>query len=121
VLKIRPEVAQELERRCGAGFLARLLDRLYRVHPEFVASMDDSAALKWIAAAVRSASSHGFEFEADVMAFVDLTLRLGPSFENQPESAWAREILDNPDLTDPEKIEEIRCKLEPEIESGLPG
>jgi hypothetical protein len=102
-------------------FAVRVLDRLSRVHPEFVAPMDDESVLQWVRDAIRNAMSNGFEYEAEVIAFVDLSVRFGLSFENHPGNKWTKEILDDTDLTNPEKLEEIRRRVEPEIETGVPG
>jgi hypothetical protein len=121
VFKIRPELVEQFESSFVDKFAARVLDRLYTVHPEFVSPMSHEGALEWVRSAIRNAMSNGFEYESEVIVFVDFCVRLGLSFENLPGNEWAKKILDNPDLTNPEKLEEVRSKIEPEIQTGLPG
>jgi len=119
MFQIRPEQLKELSQVPMDSFKQRVLEHLTSVYPEFVAAMEDAAVLQWIDSATRRAISYGIEYEPEVVGYIELTVELGQAFEMLPGNDWARDILLDEDLTDIEKIEELRAVVDPDIEDEL--
>jgi hypothetical protein len=116
VLRISAEQYQRLSEMARQDFRRRAFQHLIRVHPEFVAARDDHAVLEWIDETTQRARLYDIDHEAEVVGFIELTIRHGRRFDLDPEKRWARDILSNGDLTDAEKIDELRLATEGELE-----
>lgn len=64
---------------------------------------------------LRAAHKYHFSTEADAMAFIDIDFRLEGALSAEEIPQWAREIIENPELTTEHKIFMLRdayCTIE---------
>lgn len=106
-MQIRAEQMQVFLDRQRTELVDSLVAELAPRAPEASAAPADASALTQVVrAAVERAIASGITLGADIRRFVDFRLRLGPGFGEDPESP-ARAILDDPELTGTEKINEL--------------
>jgi len=82
--------------------------------------MDEPTAFDWVRQAINNAISNGFEHLEEVEGFVEVSVRLGLGFERRPDNEWAMEILGNPEIVPPEKIDRLRQHIEPALNFDRP-
>ena len=111
MLTIRPQQMRLFRPELERVFMERVADWVEQKHPG--PEVADRAALeRRVFAAFRRARGYSMQSRRDLARFVDLDMRLGPSFEMRPENAWMKAILSQPSLSPPTKIHRIECRLE---------
>jgi hypothetical protein len=97
--EMRVELAGRLARRGEERFPDRMLGR---------APAEVRAEARRLAAAARE---RGLVSEQEVTEFYDLSMELGPGFEQGPTGAWAREILKQRGRSPRERLEALRTRV----------
>lgn len=102
VLVIRKEQLEAFRRSLADDLLRRVATDLRRACPLETASLTGDALRTLIEAGRERAREFEIVAEADLRRYLEFTLRTG--FEDQPETAWAVEILRRRDLEPHEKL-----------------
>ncbi len=100
-----------LAERARRDFEARLLDSIVSRYPEKVMSLKRAALQTRLSEAVGRAVAYGFDWEADVAAFVLLTFELGEHFDSDNNYSWVRPILEDRQQPGAARIEAIEDGL----------
>lgn len=103
MLRIRrsqQEVFREAER---ADFERRARVHLRRFFPDLCAPLADTELQVIIRRGIDRAGSYGVVGERDVTLYLNLILTLGHDFDRDPTLPWARAILVDPELPEPER------------------
>ena len=111
MLVIRTEQMRALDDSTVSTFIARLRAHC-RVHAAAeVGPMTDAQFDELARYAVRRAAAHGLSSEAGVCMYLHVMLRCGRDFDQDPQCAWANEILADRYAGDPLKAEYLldRC------------
>lgn len=97
VLVIRNAQMQALARPQLEAFTRRMVDHVRRVFSERAAPMTDEQIRSQVQDGIERAEAYGIRREADVALFIDILFGIGPDFDDRPECAWIRTILENRD------------------------
>lgn len=74
-------------------FFELLVPQLHDRFPTHLHHMDDTATLHLIKTSANKGKSYGFEATCHTYYFIDLSIRLGASFDKDPQLPWAQEML----------------------------
>lgn len=91
---IRDDQLETLSKSKREDFIERLMKHFAVIWPKDVAALGGQYRA-FIESAVTAADGHGLNTEDTVARFVNLWFVWGKAFEEEPEHAWAREILDD--------------------------
>lgn len=86
-----------------ADFERRAMVHLRRFFPSVCASLADPELLDITRRGIERAASYGVVGERDVTLYLNLMMTLGQDFDRDPGLAWARAILVDPELPEPER------------------
>ena len=86
MLQLQPEQLALFSRLARERFLDDEVQRLRRLRPAEAARANDAALLAFVERALERAQPYGIVGVSDVQRFIELTLRLGPAFED--ETRW---------------------------------
>ena len=117
VLKIRAEQMAVFEKVMRRRFEDRMVAHIARTFPDRYHEMLDAKGgnapvRQFVWDGVKRAGAYGITTEGNVQMFLDLLLGLGADFDARSDTAWTREALDPPDLTEDEKMGIIRRELD---------
>jgi len=93
----------------------RLLRRFRLLRPAEFARLGEARMRKLIQDGTATALRHGIETERDIAGFIDLSLRIGPQFEEALKSVAARKILDDRTLSGALKLQLLHLRLTGEL------
>ena len=82
-------------------FHLELLEHVKAHFPSATRERSDEALLEHIREALDRAARHGLSTEKDLYRFVNVSMVLGPRFDEEESTAWAREYLSDSFVTDP--------------------
>ena len=111
MIRLRPAQLEAFREEARAGLAERLARRGEQIWPERTADRPRAevrAEAERLAAAARE---RGLVSEEDVTRFYDLSLELGPGFEEGPAGTWAREILKQRAVPPRERLERLRARV----------
>jgi hypothetical protein len=111
VIRFRPEQLEAFREEMRAELAARLARRGEERFPEKALGRtpeDLRAEARRLAAVARE---RGLVSEEEVTLFYDLSLELGPGFEQGPAGAWAREILKERGRSPRERLEKLNARV----------
>ncbi|MBK8597330.1 MAG: hypothetical protein IPN83_17445 [Holophagales bacterium] len=111
MIRFRPEHLEAFREEARARLADRLARRGEERFPEKTlgrAPVELRAEAGRLAAVARE---RGLVSEEEVTLFFDLSLELGPGFEQGPAGAWAREILKERALSARERLEKLRARV----------
>src|SRR4051812_16934791 len=104
MLTIRHEQMKAL----SDAFRAQLQDQLVRhvreTLPESYAKAGEAGTRENVRYAMRQAGRYGIQTNSGVAAFTKVMFIYGPGFESNPAYDWARSALQNPALSESERI-----------------
>jgi hypothetical protein len=101
MFRIRREQFEALSRTLRKSFEDRMVVHLRKFFPELCTSLGEDATRARISEGIRRAKAYRIVAERDVCRYIDLTFALGPDFDRDEALPWARQILNDPGLTDP--------------------
>ncbi len=111
MIRFRPEQLEAFREEMRAELAARLARRGEERFPEKALGRtpeDLRAEARRLAAVARE---RGLVSEEEVTLFYDLSLELGPGFEQGPAGAWAREILKERGRSPRERLEKLNARV----------
>lgn len=85
------------------GFVERLCAALREQFPQELAAYAASALRRQVGETLQRARGYGLESEADCSRYLNLAVTCGWAFDEQPDNAWMRNYLTDPDITLPGK------------------
>lgn len=112
MLIIRKEQWEEFSRYMGDQFVDELMKYLLRKFPQ----KTEGELSLLIQGGIGTAQKYGITLEADVVRFLECMLTYGPRFDTDADTAWAGEILNNPELLGREKAKRLLQHLEMDTE-----
>ena len=89
-------------------FYHRALTYLREEFPTKTNNIADEVLKKEILDGLVRALNYGLESQEDAMAFVDLEWRFVKNFDTNPETSWAKDVLEDDDFDAKMKIETLR-------------
>lgn len=84
-------------------FGRRVAVHLRRFFPTACRALGEEGLSELIQDGVAQATCHGLHRERDVTLYLNLMMLLGRGFERDPAFVWARSILTDPTLPEPER------------------
>ncbi len=76
------------------AFSVRMMRHVRRVFPQATSVMTDDEVRGLVRDGIERSRAYGIRRETDVALFIDLLLGIGTDFDDRPECAWIRTILD---------------------------
>ena len=90
------------------AFEERMVKMVGRLFPEKVRVLEPEQLRELIRSAIDRGKRYGIVMTGDLETFIGLIFRFPTfNFEDEPESAWTREILEDETLTPEEKLDRI--------------
>jgi hypothetical protein len=108
MLVIRKAQMDTLDAYSRQAFLRRLLQHVMSDLPQRAAELGAEGAQRLVEASVAKGVDYGISSEDDLQGFVDLTVELGPDFEERDDMQWARQVLEKDSLSGHAKLELIQ-------------
>jgi hypothetical protein len=109
---IRREQMETLRIHVVAQYVEQAVRRIRAQFPATCAALGPDGTEALVKDGVARAERHGIEENREVDRFIDLMLRLAPTFDELPAFAWARAILDTGDLDERAKLDLIYASRE---------
>ena len=106
MLKIREEQMAVFAAYERSQFEKNIAARLREDYPDEAGEADEAELLSFVAAQIAKAGDYGITRSTDVEIYVDRAAYYGANWD--AELDWAKDILTNPDLDGPARIEDIR-------------
>lgn len=101
-MQIRKEQMDVLGRHMEAVFVTRTVDHVRRFFPEPCRALGEDGTRETVVYGVERAATHGFTAQSDVSKYIDVMFAYGRDFDQSPALPWARHILADPALNNPE-------------------
>ena len=92
----------QLRTLAADAFERWLVQHVNRCFPGHVRSLGANELLRALKRR-RERAARYFSADPGIITFVDLTCVFGETFDENPELPWAREILTNPKISEPER------------------
>lgn len=118
MLRIRPQQMDALAAASRQRFEARLLEHCRRCWSSQVAADGDDATRARIARAIERAGELGFDGQAEVAGYLDLTYVWGEDFDRRDDLPWVKEILARTTLSPSVRMRQLEMRTERELEAG---
>jgi len=99
---------EALRQEVRAEFIRRTQTVIREAIPDFLAGLDDAAALKRVESSVVKAESHGMSTERQIRDFIALQAVAGEDFDGNPRFAAAREALSDVTLSAGDRLTHAR-------------
>ncbi len=107
MLSIRREQLEALGLGRREAFIDRLVEKLRQHWTTECAALDDAALRQRVGDVMDRAARYGLRAEVDVARYVNITMALGPTFDEDPRYPWARAILEEEAFTPGKKVERL--------------
>lgn len=117
MLTIRKEQMEVLGQEMREDYIRATLRNLVELFPDVPAVRDEALMRDLIEFGIARAEEYGITRSREVSLFIFLVQDLGRDFEKRPENVWIDELLQDPDLEEPEKMDLIYARLE--LAAGL--
>lgn len=82
-------------------YVKRTVVHLNESFPEKCEAMGEVKVRETVQYGIQRSASYGIITEGDVRRYIDLMLRFGPDFDQDPKLPWAASILNNKALINP--------------------
>jgi hypothetical protein len=96
-----------LEQAARRNFEDRVVDYLSKQLPDVCAKVDEATLRESIQKGIQHASRYGITNEYDVARYIELRHLFFQDFDTVFDVAWAKEILENPDMDSHPKMNEL--------------
>jgi hypothetical protein len=110
MLTIRREQLDVLAQTRREAFIDRLVAQLRKHWTSECEALESDALHERVGDAIDRAAKYELRAEVDVARYVNVTLALGPAFDEDPCYPWARAILEEEAFTASKKVERL-CAL----------
>lgn len=107
MLRLNPNLVEQLSHRMISDFEERLARRLRAVFVEATSKCDEPELRRFIRSATMKASTFGIVSEWDVMRYVQNALLFGLRLEHHPNSSEVAQVLQDHDVDGGEKMDRI--------------
>jgi len=121
MLVIRREQMEILSACMLKGFEDRIVGYLAKRFPDACAAKDEPAPRESLRKGIEHASRHGITTEYDVARYIELMYCLSEDFETSPETFWVSAILENPELSPSEKMDQLYAQADRELHHLSPN
>ena len=111
MIRLRPEQLEAFRTEARDELAARLARRGAERFPEKALGRTPEELRAEAGRVAASARERGLVSEKDVTGFYDLSMELGPGFEQGPVGTWAREILKERGRSPRERMEMLRARV----------
>ncbi len=88
-------------------FEGEMAVHLHEFFPDLCAAMNRDDLAVFVQTTIDKALAYGIERERDVCKFLNVSMVFGKNFDERPEFSWSRDILADPLLVGPEKIDRL--------------
>ena len=102
VLRVRPEHFEASDQRDFEMFKDEAVEQLKCHFPEQYARQGLDKTRDLVEQGIEQAKTYGIDTEPDIVHFLSLMTLFGKDFDQNPKTAWAGQILNDPQLTDGE-------------------
>lgn len=89
------------------GFVDRMTDHLRKHFPAYCDGLGESLTRQAILEGIGRASEYSIVGDRNVCRFIDLLFAFGPTFDLEPDFAWAREILEDSSVDSAAKMKRL--------------
>jgi len=104
---IRQEQMDVLKQYVFNSFIARMLVRLRITHPELTGAMSNAELTAFVHASIRKAQMFDVRTEDNLQFFLDFNIICGLDCFDTPSFQWAREVLQNHEIDETEKMNRL--------------
>jgi len=111
MLKISKRQMDALRLAMRAEFIRKTLTVIRDTAPDFLAELNDAAALKRLEASVTKAESYGLSTERQIRDFIAVQTVAGDDFDSDPYFASAREALTASNLLPGDRLALARQRI----------
>jgi hypothetical protein len=111
MLKISKRQMDALRLAVRAEFIRRTLTVIRDTVPDFLAGLDDAAALRQLETSVTRAESYGLSTERQIRDFIAVQTVAGDDFDSNPHFAAAREALTDFNLLPSDRLTLARQRI----------
>ena len=108
MLVIRKAQMDTLDAHSRQAFRRRMFQHVAADFPQRSAELGPEGVQRLVETSIGKGVEYGISSEDDLQGFVDLTVEIGPDFEERADLQWAREILEKESLSGHGKIELIQ-------------
>jgi hypothetical protein len=113
MLTIRKEQMDAFERHVRRKYEDRVIARIAKVYPEQYKQDGEEKTRYFVKAGIEKSEKHGIEEDDDAERFILLLFAHGLDFDNAPDRAECRQILDDKDLPGDAKVSLLYREFEP--------
>ena len=118
MLKIRKEQMETLDAHMMRKYEQRVMKKIAAKFPERYKQDGSEKMLELVRAGIHKAEKHSITEDDDVELFILVLVEHGLSFEQKPEMAECRDILEDEDMPGDAKVSMIYDELEAEDEDS---
>jgi hypothetical protein len=86
------------------AFKQRMLQHVTVDFPARTGELGARGVQRVVESSIAKGVDYGIAGEDDLQGFIDLSVELGPDFEEEPEMDWAKQILERPSLSGQAKL-----------------
>lgn len=109
MLTIRREQMELLGKEMERRFIERTVAHARRYFPARCRELGEKGTRETVVYGLERAKAHGFSAEADVSRYIDVMFAYGRDFDRDPGLPWARRILEDRAMSDPEQRINALC------------
>lgn len=113
MLTLHPKQMQAFGEQARRRFVEEEVQRVRAQRGERAEGVSDAAIERFVEQAIARAATWGLVGVTDVQRFVDLSLRLGPAFEDDPRHQPLRRQLEARELSGKVRLDRIDALLPP--------
>jgi hypothetical protein len=119
MLTIRKEQMVVFREPAINDFVKRVVAHLNECFPEKCEALGEPKVRETVKYGIQRSASYGITTEGDVRRYIDLTVRFGPDFDQDPELPWASSILNNQAIINPTtKVDRLYKALKKQEKRG---
>lgn len=101
MITLRSEQIQLFDELAERLFVKRMLEHVQIHFPDKIEHLSETILRDRVVAQIAKAKLFGFVAKPDVCDFISLSWRFGDDFDNQYETKWAGDILNDSSIKDP--------------------
>jgi hypothetical protein len=107
MITITQEQMAALGQTMRERFEMRMVAHLRQAFPAMTAGREQPLLLEFVRAGMACAHPYGVVFEYDLQRYLDYMMIYGHDFDLRPDCAWAGTILNAPDMTGSQKMDQM--------------
>lgn len=120
MLTIRKEQMEVLGQEMREDYIVATLRNLAELFPDDPAVKDEALMRDLIDFGIVRAAEYGLTRRREVSLFIFLVHDLGRDFEKRPKNVWIDELLHDPELEEPEKMDLVYARIELAADKAKP-